>query len=293
LTVGIIRALGLMGVIDRSQEFLCILSQFGAEAGRTVEAKCDKNLPTTAQSELNNIAKDISDKVYAAALRVTELKKIVKATALFDDRTSHIQEMSFYINEDIRDLNQKISNFEKHVEHLHAAHADRRHSVNMVGILKLRLGEVIKDAKVAHEGWTASMQRQQMRKQQLPFVRRPLGKTFTDVGPTLSSHTDAQGGELRQRVVERVSKLEAVQKVQAQVAELGKMFTVAARHVNEHQDMIERIDDHTEESMMHIENANNELLHHWHHVAGSRQLICKVFGILFFFVVFFVVFLSD
>jgi syntaxin 5 len=283
-----------MGVVDRTNEFADILGHLsGTKTDCYKNQREEPQQADTAQSGVNKMATEISDHVDVTAVRVAELKKQVKSTALFNDKTSTIQELFFYIQEDLKGLEIKIAKFEDHVKHAQARQVHQDHSVNMVGILRMRLGEVTKDAKVAHEEWTLSMQRQQNRKQMLS-TPRPIGRNIEKSGRTLE---DVDGGHLRQRTMTvsqtSISRMEAVQQVQRRVAELGQMFTHASTFVQQQEDMIARIDDELVQTQEYIDQGEQELLKYWHRLSSNRQLIFKVFGILMVFVVFFVLFLSD
>lgn len=286
-----------MAAIERTDEFSNILAQLHGVTDEGV-ANGSKKPQVTPQSVLNNLARQISAKVEMAALRVVDLRRLTKATALFDDRTPQIQEVAFYINEDIQVLDREIAEFDGRIRSTDNPQVHQDHSVNMSGILKMHLGVVAKDAKSVHDDWCASMQRTHDRKQRIstPTVRRrphsrPSGKICS------TSEASDGAGQFRQQMGAStqgdVSRMDAVQRVQGHVAELAKMFTQTAMLVHEQQDMIARVDDDLERAHTNLDSAQTELIKYWRRVSSNRSLIYKVFGIIIAFVVFFVLFLSD
>merc|ERR1740138_1896336 len=88
------------------------------------------------------------------------------------------------------------------------------------------------------------------------------------------------------------SRAEAVQSVQRTIGELAQMFQKMAVMVTAQEEMIQRIDHDVDDTLTNVENAQDNLLKYFHHISSNRPLIIKVFLILLFFVIFFVVFLA-
>merc|ERR1719413_299410 len=87
------------------------------------------------------------------------------------------------------------------------------------------------------------------------------------------------------------SRVEAVQSVQRTIGELAQMFQKMAVMVTAQEEMIQRIDHDIDDTMTNIEQGQDNLLKYFHHISSNRWLIIKVFLILIFFVIFFVIFL--
>ncbi|CAL1134903.1 unnamed protein product [Cladocopium goreaui] len=88
------------------------------------------------------------------------------------------------------------------------------------------------------------------------------------------------------------SRAEAVQSVQKTIGELAQMFQKMAVMVTAQEEMIQRIDHDLDDTLDNATKAQDNLLQYFHYISSNRALIIKVFLILIFFVIFFVVFLA-
>jgi len=95
--------------------------------------------------------------------------------------------------------------------------------------------------------------------------------------------------ESNQYLEERASTM---QSIESTIVELGTIFNQLATMVHQQEEMITRIDANVGETVMNVEAAHESLLRYFASVTNNRWLIMKVFGILFFFFVVFVVLLS-
>ena len=83
-----------------------------------------------------------------------------------------------------------------------------------------------------------------------------------------------------------------MQNIESTIVELGGIFQQLAFMVKEQEEMIERIDTNIEDTEMHVEAAHSEILKYFQSVSNNRWLMIKIFGVLIFFFIFFVVFLA-
>jgi len=281
--------------MDRTLEFNTIVAQLRGGASANDFSKHGQHSGRMqTQSELNVLAKEISDAVATASIRVSELRKLAKSTALFDDKTARVQALSFHVNEDLKSLNLKIAKLEEQVKLAQTRHVNKSHSVNMVEILKMRLGEVVREAKMALEDRSNAMQRQEERRHHISSARyatKSAGKPFSKQGQRVPVQTQdlESGGQLQANG----SRIQGIEKLQAAIAELATMFTQTASLVHEQQEKLGRIDADLDVTQSNMEDAQNELLDYWHRMSSNRTLIVKIFAIVFCFVLFFVLFLSD
>lgn len=95
--------------------------------------------------------------------------------------------------------------------------------------------------------------------------------------------------ETDQYLEERASTM---QSIESTIVELGTIFNQLATMVHQQEEMITRIDSNVSETVMNVEAAHESLLRYFASVTNNRWLILKVFGILFFFFIVFVVLLS-
>jgi len=83
-----------------------------------------------------------------------------------------------------------------------------------------------------------------------------------------------------------------MQSIESTIVELGGIFQQLATMVKEQEEVVQRIDSNIEDAEMNVEAAHTELLKYFRSVASNRWLMIKVFALLIFFFVIFVVFLG-
>jgi len=285
-----------MGVVDRTDEFRQIL--------RDVSAKGDmpgvNSMEATPQqqSELNIWSAEIGGEIHAASMKVQELRKMARKKGIFDDKTNEIQELTYAVKQDITMLNQKIETLQAKAKGSGPNKSHQTHSSNVVDALKTRLLEVTKDFKDALEDRTKALEQQDKRRQMYssgggaaanPFAQRqrpsPAGNP-----EDLEGGGGAQAMSMQQGY--HSSRADAVQSVQKTIGELAQMFQKMAVMVTAQEEMIQRIDSDVDDTMGNVKSAQDNLLKYFHYISSNRALIIKVFLILIFFVIFFIVFLA-
>lgn len=87
-------------------------------------------------------------------------------------------------------------------------------------------------------------------------------------------------------------RAETMQNIESTIVELGGIFQQLAHMVKEQEEMVERIDTNVQDAEMNIEAAHTQILKYFQSVTSNRWLMIKVFGVLIFFFIFFVVFVA-
>jgi len=285
-----------MGVVDRTPEFRQILQEL-ARKGHAPAVDLNEQAKDKQQSQLNLAAGELGKEIHQTSLKVAELRKMAKKKQVFDDKTHEIQVLTTHVKDDIQSLQQKIDVLERSVKGTGPNRAHQAHSSNMVDTLKTRLLEVTKEFKDALEDRTKTMAIQDKRRN----VYNPSGgggaaNPFASRRHNPSANPDdpeAGGGAQAQTQAYTNSRAEAVQSVQRTIGELATMFQKMAVMVTAQEEMIQRIDHDVDDTTDNMNAAQDNLLKYFHHISSNRSLIIKVFGILIFFVVFFVVFIAD
>ncbi|CAE7885665.1 SYP32 [Symbiodinium microadriaticum] len=280
-----------MGVVDRTDEFRQILRDVAAKSGTP-----GLNLEMTphAQSELNRWSAEIGGEIHDASLKVAELRKMSKQKGIFNDKTNQIQELTHTVKQSIQLLNQKIEALEMKTKGSGPNKSYQAHSSALVDALKTRLLQVTKEFKDALEDRTKALEQQDKRRQMYTS-----GAGF-DAGrqrPTPAGNPEdlEGGGGARAMSMQQGyhnSRAEAVQSVQKTIGELAQMFQKMAVMVTAQEEMIQRIDSDLDDTLDNTKKAQDNLLEYFHYISSNRALIIKVFLILIFFVIFFVVFLA-
>jgi len=83
-----------------------------------------------------------------------------------------------------------------------------------------------------------------------------------------------------------------MQSIESTIVELGGIFQQLASMVKEQEEVVHRIDGNVEDAEMNVEAAHTELLKYFKSVTSNRWLMIKVFALLIFFFVIFVIFLT-
>jgi len=282
-----------MGVVDRTDEFRQLMRGIAAKGGVPGMDKID--IAPHQQSEMNVWSAEIGSEIHQASLKVQELRKLARSKGIFNDKTSDINQLTFSVKQDITRLNQKIEALTEKAKGSGPNKAYQAHSSNMVDALKTRLLEVTKDFKDALEDRTKALEQQDNRRKMYsagggaannPFQPRALGNP---------EDLEGGGGGGRGQAMSMqyaTSRVEAVQSVQKTIGELAQMFQKMAVMVTAQEEMIQRIDHDIDDTLSNVNEGQDHLLKYFHHISSNRMLIIKVFLILVFFVIFFVVFLA-
>ena len=76
------------------------------------------------------------------------------------------------------------------------------------------------------------------------------------------------------------------------LVELGGIFTQLAHMVKEQEEMVQRIDANVEDTALNVDMGHNEILKYFQSVTSNRWLMVKIFGVLIFFFLIFVIFMA-
>lgn len=87
-------------------------------------------------------------------------------------------------------------------------------------------------------------------------------------------------------------RAETMQNIESTIIELGGIFQQLAFMVKEQEEMVERIDSNIEDAELNVEAAHTEILRYFQSVTNNRWLMIKIFAVLIFFFIFFVVFVA-
>lgn len=254
---------------------------------------------------------------------------VASKKSLFDDRSAEIQELTYIIKGDLNSLNQQIAKLQDISKSQRKSTSGKHllsHSSNMVVALQAKLANMSNDFKQVLEVRTENLKHQKTRRDQfsqgsvMPTSVR--GSTAAqgnlllmeqdqanqsvaiDFGggggasqPLLGGHQQQQQqqqqvmlyDESDQYVQERA---ETMQNIESTIVELGGIFQQLAHMVKEQEEMVERIDTNVQDAELNIEGAHTEILKYFQSVSKNRWLMVKVFGVLIFFFLFFVMFMT-
>ncbi|OAY46229.1 syntaxin-31 [Manihot esculenta] len=114
------------------------------------------------------------------------------------------------------------------------------------------------------------------------------------VDNTSSSHMEMS---MLQQVVPRQenytqSRAVALHNVESTISELSGIFTHLATMVAQQGELAIRIDDNMDESLANVESARSALLRHLNQISSNRWLLLKLFAVIVFFLMVFIIFVA-
>ncbi|XP_055319053.1 syntaxin-5 [Sitodiplosis mosellana] len=318
----------IMASRDRSGEFFnAIRSMQGRNIARAVNIR-DPRKATQLQSysEFMMIAKHIGKNIASTYSKLEKLTLLAKRKSLFDDRPAEIQELTYIIKGDLNSLNQQIARLQEmsksqrkttNAKHLLS------HSSNMVLALQAKLANMSTDFKQVLEVRTENLKQQKSRRDQFsqggiasnlppPSMRKSAQNSLLlseqdQVSIDMNADsTPLLAGDPRQNQQQQQQQMmlydesdnyvqqraETMQNIESTIVELGGIFQQLAHMVKEQDEMVERIDTNVQDAEMNIEAAHGEILKYFQTVSKNRWLMIKIFGVLIFFFIFFVIFMA-
>jgi len=279
-----------MGVVNRTDEFQRILE--GLVAQGEYRLNNVDTLKPQEQSQVNVWSGEIGKEIHQTSLNVQELRrKMAKSKGIFNTRSSEIDELICRVKEDIRGLTTKIDFFERQMAGKGPNRSMKLHSSNVVGTLRIRFHEVTQDFKEALIKRTKIIETQHERRQEYTG-----GHSFSQPQlPAPSANPDDPEDSTRataQVPIYDSSRARAVESIQRTIGELATMMRNVGEMVSAQGELIERVDKESDDIRQNVDDAQENLLRFYQRIASDRSLIMKVFMILIFFVVVFIVFLA-
>uniref|UniRef100_M4C2M1 t-SNARE coiled-coil homology domain-containing protein n=1 Tax=Hyaloperonospora arabidopsidis (strain Emoy2) TaxID=559515 RepID=M4C2M1_HYAAE len=126
-----------------------------------------------------------------------------------------------------------------------------------------------------------------------PGLRANEGSTTDpsmEIQPLIPTMTQEQIVAEQQNYTE--SRAEAVSLIESHIVDIGQLFGRLTTLIHEQGDLVRRIDDNVEESLMTVSSGEHELLKYFSSLSNNRLLALKVSAILLIFLIFFMFFLA-
>ncbi|CAL7944536.1 unnamed protein product [Xylocopa violacea] len=304
---------------DRTNEFVNAIRTMQS---RTVARTAVLQNPRRARqlqsySHFMMIAKNIGKNIASTYTKLEKLALLAKRKSIFNDRQMEIEELTNIIKTDLKSLNQQIGTLQelskKQRETFGASqgHHMASHSSSIVMALQSKLANMSTHFKNVLEVRSENMREEQSRRQQFtqgsvstmlpPSVTGKQGSLLFQEQESSSVAIDlepAMGQLMIQQAIQDdtdayvQSRAETMQNIESTIVELGGIFQQLAHMVKEQEEMVERIDSNIEDTELNVEAAHAEILKYFQSVTNNRWLMIKIFAVLIFFFIFFVVFLA-
>lgn len=88
------------------------------------------------------------------------------------------------------------------------------------------------------------------------------------------------------------SRAQALQNVESTIVELGGIFNKLSEMVSQQGEMAIRIDENIEDTLSNVTGAQAQLLKYLNTISSNRWLVLKVFGVMMFFLIIFIMFIA-
>jgi len=311
---------------DRTAEFnSAVRSLQGRQIARAVQVKDVKKVKALqSYGEFMMIAKSVGLNISNTYAKLEKLTLLAKRKSLFNDRPQEIQELTYIIKEDLNSLNQQIAKLQE-VAKLQKAtqnNVGRKHLLShessVVISLQSKLANISNEFKQVLEIRTKNLKHAKSRRDQ--FSQGTSLAALSDSSSLVPRHNSVlmssnqcainmdnnEDQDQMQQVTRQTqamavydntdqflySRAETMQNIESTIVELGGIFQQLAHMVKEQEEMVERIDSNVQDAELSIEAAHTQILRYFQSVTSNRWLMIKIFGILIFFFVFFVIFIS-
>lgn len=306
---------------DRTNEFANAIRSIQS---RTVARAAVSRTPRQAKqiqsySEFMMIAKNIGKNIASTYTKLEKLALLAKRKSIFDDRQREIEELTSIIKMDLNSLNKDIAKLQDMGRNQRETFGSSKknhiasHSSSVVVNLQSKLANMSTTFKNVLEVRSEKMREEQSRREQ--FTQ---GNVSSMLPPSIVS--GRQGSLLLQEqdssasvsidlepAMSQISlqrnaydhtdsyvqaRAETMQNIESTIVELGGIFQQLAHMVKEQEEMVERIDSNIENTELNVEAAHAEILKYFQSVTGNRWLMIKIFAVLIFFFIFFIIFLA-
>ncbi|KAH0950628.1 hypothetical protein HN011_011518 [Eciton burchellii] len=308
---------------DRTSEFTNAIRSMQSRNAARASSASQQN-PRRARhiqsySQFMMIAKNIGKNIASTYTKLEKLALLAKKKSIFNDRQMEIEELTNIIKTDLKSLNlqigklQELGKSQRESIGLSQGNHIASHSSSIVMALQSKLANMSNHFKNVLEVRSENMREEQSRRQQ--FTQ---GSVSTMLPPSVVSGKQgslllqeeassnsvmidlepAMNHQLMQQAMQDdtdayvQSRAETMQNIESTIVELGGIFQQLAHMVKEQEEMVERIDSNIENTELNVEAAHTEILKYFQSVTNNRWLMIKIFAVLIFFFIFFVVFLA-
>lgn len=286
----------VMAARDRTNEFIATVRSLQERTiARPVVKDKRKAVALETYSQFMSMAKVISKNITSTYTKLEKLAMLAKKKSLFDDRPTEIQELTYIIKGDLSSLNQQIAKLGEMPRGRRSMHS---HSSSVVLALQSRLASMSNQFKQVLEVRSENLREQNTRREQFSRVG-PVAKevpTLLQQDQVSIDFGETSGGLQVQQYAMRddsdtyvQQRAETMHNIESTIVELGGIFQQLAHMVKEQDEAIGRIDANIQEAEMNVEAGHREILKYFQNVTGNRALMFKIFGVLIFFFIFFVV----
>jgi len=278
-----------MVVIDRTAEFQGIIESLLSSS----DLPKDTSRPQWIQghsSKLNIAAAGIGAQIEDAKVKVQELRKLATQKRVFADKTADVNHLIVNVTQDLQRLDPRV----KELSIMAKTSCDglnrtsQLHASNIIKNVNTRFCELTRDFQIALEAGRKSLEHKDQQRERLGYIPRSHETTGKECA--INGDSGQQVTSLTHRSVS-TSRLDAAQSVNRAIGEVAELFQRMAILVKSQDEMILGIEQDIDTTQGNLDQGNSELLKYYHGMSSNRALILKVFLIVIFFAVFYIVIL--
>jgi len=270
---------------------------------------------TREASQFMDIARSIGKDITSTYTKLEKLTLLAKRKTIFDDKPVEIQELTYIIKQDIAHLNKQIGQLQTIAKSQRKDQGSHQagHSSSVVVQLQSKLATMSNNFKQVLEVRTENLKSQRSRAEQFSSggVTSSLPASATmgyHAGSVLAMEDDMasqrgdavidMGGSQQLATINQdqdqyySSRADAMHTIESTIVELGGIFSQLATMVKEQEEMVTRIDNNIDDTALNVELGHNEILKYFQSVTSNRWLMVKIFGVLIFFFLLFVIFMA-
>lgn len=298
-----------MSVIqDRTLEFQKSVTNFNRVNREKLKQK--GAIKPVNKSEFSSRAGVIAKDIAHATDLLGKLALLAKKKPLFDDRPIEIAELTYVIKQDIFKIEKQLKELQNYANTGQSSAANKSQisifSKNVLQILNTKTKNMSGEFKSVLEIRQKNEIESKERKNQfLSSSTDNSSKEASSVdNPFLTSlsgeYSDAAGSNdspylLIPEQTQQMALLEeqsseylqernrAVETIESTINEVGNLFQQLATMVSEQGEQIQRIDTNVDDIELNISGAQRELLKYFDTISNNRWLYIKIFGVLIFF----------
>lgn len=264
--------------------------------------------------EFMMLSRNVGRNISSTYAKLEKLTLLAKRKPLFNDQPTEIQELTYIIKEDINSLNSQIAKLQEVIKSQNEKRIQSKsrhlfsHSSSVVLTLQSKLASMSSQFKHVLEVRTENLKEAKKRRDH--FSQAPVGPAQPLPGEgsyllgrevAIDMQGASSGGPSRQvQLLANYdetdqylsSRAETMQNIESTIVELGGIFQQLAHMVKEQEEMVDRIDTNVHDTELNVEAAHSEILKYFQSVSSNRWLMIKIFGVLMFFFMFFLVFMA-
>lgn len=290
-----------MTLRDRTLEFSDIAESIKKQKSITASPK-----PRILErNEFSRIAAQIKQDIGSTADKLDQLTKLAKKRTLYDDPTLEIADLTSIINSDIKNINNQIAMLQQHQQATGYGRKNKQvenHADTIVKSLQGKLQKTTKGFTQVLELRTETLKKQQQEREIFTGVSSPSHNRRTAESPLYRPTYTPESSSNNEVVIAMPTQMlltqdrylqsrsDAVAQIEKTIGELQGIFRQLAQLVSEQHEQIERIDRDMELTLKNTEGAQAQLLKYLEKISSNRWLAIKVFLVLIFFMIIFIVF---